>query len=140
MLGGKLGMPAIGHPTGVPINVTGKILTCVTGSPPAAVLRVGNKVDICVVSRHIEPSNLAVLEQLGIDFSTRKYLVLKSRVHWQNSRGFGPIYKGVVECDGLGVCGSNFEELTFHNVKGSMFPLDMKTRFVVSTNTAPDSG
>ena len=33
----------------------------------------------------------------------RRYLVLKSRVHWQNSRGFGPIYKGVVECDGT-VC------------------------------------
>ena len=47
------------------------------------------------------------------------------RAFRQNSRGFGPVYKGVVECDGLGVCGSDFDELTFHNVARPVFPLDV---------------
>eukprot|EP01051_Picozoa_sp_SAG22_P014317 SAG22_NODE_1718_length_3741_cov_6.422021_2_plen_550_part_00 len=131
-LGGKLPMPGIGEPVGVPLEVEGLVLACVGGDqqqPAAAVLCVGDKVDICVVSRHIEPSNLSVMTDLGIDPLARRYLVLKSRVHWQNSRGFGPIYKGVVECDGLGVCGSDYAALTFHNVARPVFPLDQAAEF-----------
>ena len=39
--------------------------------------------------------------------------------------GFGPIYKGVVECDGTGVCGSDYGELTFENVRRPIYPLDL---------------
>ena len=94
------------------------------GAGPSAVLRVGDRVDICVISRHVEPNNLGCMEALDIDATTRKYLVLKSRVHWQNSRGFGPIYKGVVECDGTGVCGSDYSEMTFENVRRPIYPLE----------------
>ena len=63
----------------------------------------------------MEPSNLDVMRQLGVEPTTRRYLVLKSRAHWQDSSGFGAIYKGVVGCDGLGVCGSDYGALSFRN-------------------------
>ena len=42
------------------------------------------------VGESLIPETFWVLERLGVDAARRKYLVLKSRVHWQNSRGFGP--------------------------------------------------
>jgi len=125
-LGGKLAMPAIGEPIGVPLEVAGTVRSLAPAHGGSAVLRVGDKVDICVVSRHVEPNNLDAMTRLGIEPTKRKYLVLKSRVHWQNSQGFGPIYKGVVECDGLGVCGSDFSALTFENVQRPVYPLDLE--------------
>ena len=94
------------------------------GAGPSAVFRVGDRVDICVISRHLEPNNLACMRDLDIDATSRKYLVLKSRVHWQNSRGFGPIYKGVVECDGTGVCGSDYNLEEHVNVRRPIYPLE----------------
>jgi microcystin degradation protein MlrC len=134
-LGGKMDMPAIGL-KGEPVEVKGEVITLKGqdettssgrrgGAGPSAVLRVGDRVDICVISRHVEPNNLGCMKDLDIDATTRKYLVLKSRVHWQNSRGFGPIYKGVVECDGTGVCGSDYSEMTFENVRRPIYPLEV---------------
>ena len=96
------------------------------GAGPSAVFRVGDRVDICVISRHLEPNNLACMRDLDIDATKRKYLVLKSRVHWQNSRGFGPIYKGVVECDGTGVCGSDYDLEEHVNVRRPIYPLELE--------------
>ena len=121
------------------------------GAGPSAVFRVGDHVDICVISRHLEPNNLACMRDLDIDATKRKYLVLKSRVHWQNSRGFGyisllpqiifcsmfffqvnkvsydrPIYKGVVECDGTGVCGSDYDLEEHVNVRRPIYPLELE--------------
>jgi hypothetical protein len=73
---------------------------------------------------NIHTHNLACVVLVYVDAPSRKYLVLKSRVHWQNSKGFGPIYKGVVECDGTGVCGSDYGELTFENVRRPIYPLE----------------
>jgi microcystin degradation protein MlrC len=126
-LGGKLPMPAIGEEVGVPLPVAG-VVVAAFAEMEAAVLRVGgggvDGVDICVVSRHVEPTNLEVIRRLGIEPTKKRFLVLKSRVHWQNSLGFGPIYRGVVECDGVGVCGSDYSVLTFENVRRPIFPLD----------------
>ncbi len=134
-LGGKLPMPALTRQS-KPLEVTGRVRLVSDGDFPAtvamsrgltmrmgrtAVLRVGS-VDIVVISRHIEPFDPGCFTSLGIDPRTRRYLMLKSRIHYRV--GFKPIAHAIVECAGLGVCTSDYSEIRFENVRRPIYPLD----------------
>jgi microcystin degradation protein MlrC len=134
-LGGKLDMPSLGL-KGVPRQVSGRVKTVVDGQyrnegPMAkgargdmglsAVLDTG-KVEIAVISRHTEPSDIAPFRLLGIDPANKRYLMLKSRVHWR--AGLGPLAKATVECAGTGVCTSDYAQLDFRRVRRPIYPLD----------------
>jgi microcystin degradation protein MlrC len=86
-----------------------------------AVLDTG-KVEIVIISRHHEPFDLSCLQSAGIDPRKKRYVVLKSRVHWR--AGFGKIAREVVECAGLGVTTSDYRQLAFAKVRRPIFPLD----------------
>jgi microcystin degradation protein MlrC len=135
LLGGKLPMPALARQS-QPLALTGRVKLISDGQFPAtvamsrgltmnmgktAVLAVGN-VDIVVISRHIEPFDPGCFRSLGIEPTARRYLMLKSRIHYRV--GFKPLVKAVVECAGLGVCTSDYSEVTFENVRRPIFPLD----------------
>lgn len=134
-LGGKIDMPAIGL-RGEPLHVTGRVKLIFDGTfrnrgpayqgvtmhmGPTVVLDTG-RVEIVVISRHQEPNDVACLTSVGIDPASKRYLMLKSRVHW--GAGFGPIAKSVVECAGTGVCTSDYSVLNFRKVRRPIFPLD----------------
>ena len=87
----------------------------------SAVLSVGG-VDIAIVSRHIEPYDPECFRALGMEPTQRKYLMLKSRIHYRV--GFYPIAKRVIECAGRGVCTSDYDEVVFENVRRPIYPLD----------------
>jgi microcystin degradation protein MlrC len=59
---------------------------------------------------------------LGIDPASKRYVMLKSRVHWR--AGLGPLAKAVVECAGTGVCTSDYSQLKFQRVRRPVYPLD----------------
>ena len=80
------------------------------------------KVEIVVISRHQEPNDLGCLKSLGIDPAAKRYLMLKSRIHYR--AGFRDVAKAVIECAGVGVCTSDYGQLTFQNVRRPIFPLD----------------
>ncbi len=135
-LGGKTDMPSIGR-RGEPRQVTGIVKTISLGQyrnqgpaskgllmdlGPSVVLDTGT-VEIVVISRQSEPNDLACFLSLGIDPAAKKYLMLKSRVHYR--AGFGPIAKQVIECAGTGVCTSDYGQLTFKNVRRPIYPLDL---------------
>jgi microcystin degradation protein MlrC len=86
-----------------------------------AVLDTG-RVEIVVISRHQEPNDYACLLAVGIDPEAKRFLMLKSRVHWR--AGFKPIAKAIVECAGTGVCTSDYGALDFRRVRRPIFPLD----------------
>ncbi len=48
--------------------------------------------------------------------------MLKSRIHYRV--GFRDIAKATVECAGLGVCTSDYSEITFEKVRRPIYPLD----------------
>ena len=138
-LGGKLEMPALGL-KGKPRMVTGNVRRIVNGiyrnegpmargeiadMGAAAVLDTGN-VEIAVISRHVEPHDIAAFRTLGIDPAGKRYVMLKSRVHWR--AGLGPMAKAVVECAGEGVCTSDYSQLNFRRVRRPVYPLDPETR------------
>jgi len=87
-----------------------------------AVLRLANAVDVIVISRHIEPFDPGCFRSLGIEPLTRRYVMLKSRVHYRV--GFREMAREVIECAGVGVCTSDYSQLTFSKVRRPIYPLD----------------
>lgn len=134
-LGGKLPMPSLGL-AGTPLTVTGVVKKLVDGRftnqgpmargqrmnmGPTAVLQVGG-VEIVVISEHVEPHDIACLEAVGIDPMSKRFLMLKSRVHWR--AGLRKYARAIVECAGTGVCTSDYSSLQFHKVRRPIYPLD----------------
>jgi len=134
-LGGNLDMPALGL-KGAPREVSGKVKRLADGKyrnegpmargeagnlGPSAVLDTG-RCEIAVISRHTEPFDMGSFRVLGIDPAKKRYVMLKSRVHWR--AGLGPLAKAVVECAGTGVCTSDYAQLRFERVRRPIFPLD----------------
>ena len=134
-LGGKTDMPSIGR-KGESLRITGKVRIIsdgdyvVTGPKstgstehmgPSAVLDTG-KVQIVVVSYNNEPYDLGAFTSVGINPLAKKYLLLKSRIHYR--AGFAPIARHTITCDGTGVTSSDNSLFTFKQVRRPIFPLD----------------
>jgi len=134
-LGGKTDMPSIGK-RGEPLTVTGRVRTLSDGEwivrgpmytgvkvsmGPTAVLDTG-KVEIVIVSRHHEPWDQGVFTSVGIDPKVKRYLLLKSRIHYR--AGFAPLARATITCDGDGVTTSDNNQLRFEQVRRPIFPLD----------------
>jgi len=138
-IGGKMAMPAIPGESR-PLTVTGTVKTIsngrfrnmgpmgrgvLTDMGPSVVLDTG-KAEIALISRHVEPSDLNCFYALGIDPMQKRYLMLKSRIHWR--AGLGSVAKAVVECAGMGVCTSDYSQLSFTKVRRPIYPLDLPNR------------
>jgi microcystin degradation protein MlrC len=138
-IGGKIAMPAIPAES-LPLTVTGTVKTISDGRyrnrgpmargvqmdmGPSVVIDTG-PVEIVLISRHVEPSDLNCLLCLGIDPMQKRYVMLKSRIHWR--AGLGKLAKAVVECAGVGVCTSDYSQLRFSKVRRPIYPLDLPNR------------
>jgi microcystin degradation protein MlrC len=134
-LGGKTDMPSIGR-KGEPLMVTGKVKVLSDGEwvvrgpmynglkvqmGPTAVLDTGN-MQIVVVSRHHEPWDQGIFLSVGIDPAYKRYILLKSRIHYR--AGFAPIAKHTLTLDGVGVTTSDNSLLDYQNVRRPIYPLD----------------
>jgi microcystin degradation protein MlrC len=138
-VGGKMAMPQIPEPS-PPLTIRGRVKTISSGRfrnkgpmgrgvqmdmGPSVVIDTG-KVEIALISRHVEPNDLNCLLALGIDPMQKRYVMLKSRIHWR--AGLGKVAKAVIECAGVGVCTSDYGQLEFKNVRRPIYPLDLPNR------------
>nr|MCS5605093.1 MlrC C-terminal domain-containing protein [Alphaproteobacteria bacterium] len=134
-LGGKTDMPSIDR-KGEPLTVTGKVKVLTDGewivrgpmyhglvvkTGPTAVLDTGS-MQIVIVSRHHEPWDQGVFLSVGIDPAYKRYVLLKSRIHYR--AGFAPIAKHTITLDGVGVTTSDNSLLKYRNVRRPIYPLD----------------
>jgi microcystin degradation protein MlrC len=134
-LGGKVDMPSLGL-KGTPREVEGRVARIIDGlyrnegamargelmdMGTTGVLDTGG-IEIVVTSRQVEPYDIAAFRAVGIDPAAKRYLMLKSRVHWR--AGLGAIAQAVVECAGTGVCTSDYSQLQFRHVRRPVYPLD----------------
>jgi microcystin degradation protein MlrC len=137
-LGGKLPMPALPH-SSKPLTVTGTVRTISAGTfvtrsglapglrvfmGPTVVLDTG-AVEIVLVTRQIEPVSPDMFRILGIEPLHKRFLAIKSRVHWRAA--LGPMAREIVECAGVGVCTSDYGQLRFEKVRRPIYPLDPGT-------------
>ena len=139
-LGGKVDMPAIGL-AGEPIEISGRVRALTDGEfvvtaamgrgtvesmGPSAVLDTG-AVQIVVISRHSEPFDLGCFRSVGIEPTQKRYLILKSRIHYR--AGFRAIARHELTCDGVGVTSSDNALFQFKHVRRPIFPLDPDTNY-----------
>jgi len=138
-IGGKIRMPAIPAES-PPLTITGTVKTISNGryknrgpmgrgvamDMGATVVLDTGAAEIVLISRHVEPSDLNCLSSLGIDPLQKRYVMLKSRIHWR--AGLGPMARAVVECAGVGVCTSDYGQLKFTKVRRPIYPLDLPNR------------
>ena len=80
------------------------------------------KVDIVVISRHVEPYDPGCFTSVGIDPTQRRYLMLKSRIHYRV--GFRNIGKAFVECAGVGVVRRIIRNSISNACASHIYPLD----------------
>jgi len=137
-LGGKVDMPAIGR-RGEPLTVTGRIRTIADGDfeitvpmGRGTVKSMGRTVvldtgaaQIVVCSRHAEPYDPGCFRSVGIEPTRKKYLILKSRIHYR--MGFREIARHELLCNGVGVASSDNGMFTFRKVRRPIYPLDPET-------------
>ncbi len=134
-IGAKLPMPQL-PVASRPLTVTGTVQTISAGRfrlrgglTPGLQIYMGRtvvldtgRVQIVLLSRHIEPTAQEMLQVLGIDPARKQFVAIKSRVHWRAD--LGKIAREIVECAGVGVCTSDYAQLRFRKVRRPVFPLD----------------
>ncbi len=135
-LGGKTDMPSIGE-VGEPLEITGTVKVLSNGEwtvrgpmytgvkvfmGATAVLDTG-KMEIVIVSNHHEPWDQGVFTSVGIQPEFKKYVVLKSRIHYR--AGFAKLAKHTLTLDGKGVTTSDNNLLEYKNVRRPIYPLDL---------------
>lgn len=139
-LGGKTDMPALGL-EGRPATLTGQVQALSDGRwrvegpmytgvevdmGPSALFRVGG-MQIIIVSRHHEPWDVGIFKALGVDPAKKRYLLLKSRVHYR--AGLGQFEKARITLDGQGVTTSDWKVLPYSRLRRPIYPLDQEVRF-----------
>jgi microcystin degradation protein MlrC len=138
-LGGRTDMPSIGL-VGRPLEVEGRVSAITDGEfvvtgpmytgvrmhlGRTAVLEIqrGNAhAQIVVTERSHEPFDLGVFTHAGIDPRRKRYLMLKSRIHYR--AGFKPIASRIVECSGEGVTNADLSIYPYAKLTRPIFPLD----------------
>jgi microcystin degradation protein MlrC len=134
-LGGRTPMPAIGL-EGRPITVSGRVRTISDGEivfrgpmytgvkshlGRTAVLDTG-RAEIVVTERHHEPFDLVIFRHVGIEPTAKRFLMLKSRIHYR--AGFKPIAAAIVECEGHGVTHADLSIYPYRKLRRPIYPLD----------------
>jgi microcystin degradation protein MlrC len=134
-LGGKTDMPAVGL-KGAPLEVSGIVRNISDGeftiTAPmftgvraylgrSAVLDTG-AIEIVVCERSHEPWDLGCFRSNGIEPMQKKYIMLKSRIHYR--AGFKPIARHIVECNGTGCTTSDNAILRYERARRPIYPLD----------------
>jgi microcystin degradation protein MlrC len=134
-VGGKMDMPSIRR-KGEPLMLSGVIRTITDGEytitgPQFTGMRcfMGRTVVldtgialVVICERNQEPWDRGVFESVGIDPTSQRYLLLKSRMYFRPV--FLPIAKGMVFCDAPGVSSSDWTEFEYHKLRRPIYPLD----------------
>jgi microcystin degradation protein MlrC len=84
-------------------------------------------VDILVCSERMEAYDLGVFRHAGIEPTTKRYLLIKSREHFR--AGFEPIAQHIVLLSGPGVTSSDYSLFRFNKIHRPIYPLDRDIQF-----------
>ncbi|MBO9356444.1 microcystin degradation protein MlrC [Bordetella petrii] len=134
-LGGKVPMPALKQQS-QPLSVAGRVKLVFDGvylnrgpmyrgvrnDTGLTVVFDTGRVQIVIVSRHQEPFDINCLLSAGIDPLQKRYVALKSRVHWR--AGFADMATDIIACTGVGVTTSDYSQVEFKHVRRPIYPLD----------------
>lgn len=145
LLGGKTddmhGKPL--HVTGVVKNVSNGKFTNIgpmgTGAEadmgPTAVLDIGGN-DVIVTSKRLQPYDLGVYESQGIDIKGKRFVVVKSSVHFRAAHE--PVASEIIELDTPGLTSPRLAGFKFRNIRRPIFPLDVEMLGITELKSMED--
>jgi microcystin degradation protein MlrC len=87
----------------------------------SAVLQTG-QAEILVCSERMEAYDLGVFRHAGIEPTSKRYPLIKSRHHFRV--GFEPIARHIVDLAGSGVTSSDYVIFLFKKIPRPIYPLD----------------
>jgi microcystin degradation protein MlrC len=87
-----------------------------------AVVEIGGN-DVIVTTKRVQPLDLQVYRSQGIDPTAKRFIVVKSSVHYRAAHE--PIAKEVVELDTPGLTSPRLAGFGFKNIRRPIFPLDV---------------
>jgi microcystin degradation protein MlrC len=88
---------------------------------PTALLDIGGN-DVIVTSKRLQPLDLQLYKSLGIDPETKRFIVVKSSVHYRAAHE--PMAAEVIELDTPGLTSPRLTGFGFKRVRRPIFPLD----------------
>ncbi len=108
------------------IKVTGPIFNGSILNMGPSVLFQTKDVEIVISSERVEPYDIAVMTDLGVDLKSKSFVLLKSRMYCRPV--FFPLSKGFVECDSDqgGPTSSNYDWFDIEHIRRPIYPLDAK--------------
>jgi microcystin degradation protein MlrC len=99
---------------------------------PTAVLEIGGN-DVIVTSKRLQPLDLALYKSLGIHCETKRFIVVKSSVHFRAAHE--PIAAEVIELDTPGLTSPRLTGFGFKNIRRPIFPLDVEMLGITELKT-----
>jgi len=110
------------------VKVTGPIFNGSILNMGPSVLFETDEAQIVISSERVEPYDIAVMTSLGIDLSSKAYVLLKSRMYCRPV--FFLLSKGFVECDSDhgGPTSSNYDWFDIQHIRRPIYPLDKIAR------------
>jgi microcystin degradation protein MlrC len=135
---------------GAPLRVSGKVKTLSdgkwivkgpmgTGSEAdmgaTAVLQVGSN-EVIVTSKRLQPTDLELYRSLGIEPTERRFIVVKSSVHYRAAHE--PIAEEVIELDTPGLTSPRLASFGFKNLRRPIFPLDVEMLGITELKSMED--
>jgi len=123
---------------GAPLKVTGKVRLLSDGKfinkgpmgtgvetemGRTAVLRIGG-VDVIATEKRLQPTDLELYRSLGIEPTEKKFIIVKSSVHYRAAHE--PIAKEVIELDTPGLTSPRLLGFGFKKIRRPIFPLDLE--------------
>ncbi|UCD45898.1 MAG: MlrC C-terminal domain-containing protein [Candidatus Bathyarchaeota archaeon] len=100
-----------------------------------AVLRVG-ELDIIVTEKRLQPTDLQLYRNLGIEPTEKRFILVKSSVHYRAAHE--PIAKEVIELDTPGLTSPRLAGFGFKNLRRPIFPLDMEMLGITELKSMED--
>jgi microcystin degradation protein MlrC len=100
-----------------------------------AVLLVGGN-EVIVTSKRLQPMDLELYRSLGIEPSERRFIVVKSSVHYRAAHE--PIAEEVIELDTPGLTSPRLAGFGFKNLRRPIFPLDVEMLGVTELKSMED--
>jgi microcystin degradation protein MlrC len=135
---------------GGPIEVIGKVKhisdgTFISNGPmgsgvpmdmgPSVVLDIG-KNDIIVSSKRLQPLDLTLYKKLGINIMEKRFIVVKSSVHFRAAHE--PIAAEIIELDTPGLTSPRLAGFGFKKIRRPIFPLDVEMLGITELKSMTD--
>jgi microcystin degradation protein MlrC len=92
--------------------------------------------DVIVTSKRLQPTDLGLYKSQGINIEDKRFVVVKSSVHYRAAHE--PVTKEIIELDTPGLTSPRLASFEFKNIRRPIFPLDIEMMGITELKTMKD--